>query len=171
MHALAGLLIFCQALGAVGGAASAVWGEIEYARAIRDGNIDAAERAHLKSIARGLRYGMSLLLVSSIGLVILAFEVASPVAPALTASYWAFISLSLLIVAVTWALSRKRLSFAVGSASAFTAWWFLAYLTLGQFPQLSFGASVALYVVSTAVLYALLRYARILIIARAKKSA
>lgn len=171
MQTLAGFLVFCQALGAVGGAASAVWGEIEYARAIRDGNIDAAERAHLKSIAHGLRYGMSLLLVSSFGLVVVAYELSASVAPALTASYWAFISLSLLIVAVTWALSKKRLSFAVGSASAFTAWWFLAYLTLGQFPQLSFGASIALYVVSTAILYALLRYARVLILARAKKSA
>jgi hypothetical protein len=166
MHALAALLVFCQALGAFGGALSAVWGEIAYANAIKDGNIDRAERAHLKAIAHGLTYGMTLLLISSLGLVVVAYQLASPIAPALTASYWTFISLSLLIVAVTWALSRKRLPFSIGSASAFTAWWFLAYLALGKLPALSFGASVGLYIVATVVLYALLRYTRFLLIAR-----
>ena len=70
--------------------------------------------------------------------------------------------LALLVVGVSWALSRRHISFAFGSAIIFTAWWFLAYLTLGWFSPLSFGSAVALLVVSTAVIYALLHYLHLL---------
>jgi hypothetical protein len=52
-------LITLQALGAVVGAVSAVWGEIAYITAMRDEKIDHAEMLHLRSIAAGLRVGSS----------------------------------------------------------------------------------------------------------------
>ncbi|MBU6388303.1 hypothetical protein KGQ72_00255 [Patescibacteria group bacterium] len=156
------LFIFCQALGAFVGAASAVWGEIAYIRALRDGKIDAAERAHLRSIASGLRFGMVLLLLSSFGLVTVAYVLHVAEQPALSASYWILIALALLVTFVSWALSRGRISFALGSAAAFTGWWFLVFLTLGEIPPLSFGAAVAFFVVATGMFYALLQYARML---------
>ena len=159
---LVAILIFFQALGALGGAASAVLGEIAYVHARRDGHIDRAERAHLAHLARGLRFGMLLVLLASFGLVVEAYRHASVVQPALTASYWILIGLALIIVYASWALSRGKISFALGSAIAFTGWWFLGYLTLGRLPVSSFGAAVALYVVAVAVFYGLLRYARFL---------
>ena len=155
-------LVFCQALGALTGAFSAVWGELAYVRAMRNGRIDHAEREHLSHIARGLRWCMSLLLLSSFALVVVAYLLHVATQPALMANYWILIVLALLITLVSWALSRKRISFALGSAVAFTGWWFLAYLTLGQIPPLSFGAAVAFFVVATAIFYALLQYARFL---------
>src|SRR3989338_2589553 len=164
MDTLAGFLIFCQALGALTGAVWAVWGEIGYLRAIRDGHIDRAERRHLDALARGLRFGMVLILLASLCLVIHAYNVGTTLQPALTASYWSFILLALLIILVTWALSRRKISFALGSAALFTAWWLMVYLTFGRLPPLTLGASIALYVVATGVFYMVLRSVRSILI-------
>lgn len=151
---------FCQALGALAGACMAVWGELAYVRAMRNGTVDGAERAHLDALARGLRFGMTLVLVSSLGLVIAAFLSRAEPQPALSDAYWTSIALALLITFVSFALSRRRLSFAFGSALLFTAWWFLAYLSTGLLPALSFGAAVALFVVAAAIFHFVLRAAR-----------
>ena len=162
MTALVSFLVFCQALGASVGALTALWSEFAYIRAMRDGKIDIAERAHLDILARGLRFGMTLLLLASLGLVIIAYVARAIPQPALTSSYWTLIALALLIIGVSLALSRRRISFALGSAIVFTAWWFLAYLTIGWLPVLPFGSAVALLVVATAVVLALLHYVRLL---------
>ena len=162
MDSLVVFLVFCQALGASVGAVTVIWGEFAYIRAMKDGEIDVAERAHLNIIAKGLRFGMTLLLLASLGLVIIAYILQAVIQPALTPAYWTLIMLSLLVIGISWALSRKRVSFAVGSAIIFTAWWFLSYLTLGWLPQLSFGSAAALLVVATVVTFALFHYVRLL---------
>ena len=162
MTALISFIVFCQALGALVGAGSTVWGELAYIRAMRDGKIDHAEHQHLRAIAHGLRWGMTLLLIASFALVVVAYLSHSGAQPAVTASYWTLITFALLIVYVSWALSRKHLSFALGSAIAFTAWWFLAYLTIGLMPALSFSATVAFFIIATGIFYAILQYARML---------
>jgi len=155
------VLVFCQALGAFAGAFAALWGEIVYVLAIRDGKIDSAERAHLRVIGNGLRFGMMLLLLSSLALVVISYLLHGEVQPAMTASYWIFMTFAVLIIIISWALARRNIPFALGSASALAAWWLLAYLTLGQLP-VSYGAAAALYVVLTAVLYGVFHYLRIL---------
>jgi len=155
-------LLFCQTLGACIGVFTSVWSEFAYIHAMRNGRIDSAERTHLNIIAKGLRFGMTILLIASFALVIIAYSLHGALQPALTASYWTFISLSLLIIGVSWALSRQHVSFALGSAAIITAWWLLAYLTLGQLPIFFFGSAIALYVVLTAIVYVVLRYIRIL---------
>jgi len=158
MTTLISFLVFCQAFGALVGALTAVWSELAYVRAMRDGKMDVAERRHMDIIAHGLRYGMTLLLLASLGLVIVAYVQQNSLQPALTPAYWTLIVLALLVVGISWALSRRHISFAFGSAIIFTTWWFLAYLTLGWLTPLSFGSAVALLVVATAITYALLYY-------------
>lgn len=156
------ILATLQATGAVIGAGGAVWAELYYFKAMKDGHVSKAERAHLAIIAHTLRVGMMLLLLSSIGLVLAAFIAESPAQPALSPSYWTEMALALLIITVSWALSRNRISFVLGSAAGFTAWWFIVLLALGQMNALSFGASLASYVVATAVIMLILSYARML---------
>ena len=163
MDAFISFLVFCQALGALVGALTAIWSELAYVRALRDGKIDVAERVHLRVIGNGLRFGMTLLLLASFGLIVMAYLLSSP-QPALTPSYWTLIALALLIISVSWALSRKHIPFALGSASVFTAWWFLVYLSFGWIPPMSFGAAVMSFVVATAIFYAVLQYARLLVL-------
>ncbi len=161
MTSFVALLVYCQALGAVVGAVTAVWSELAYVKATRDGRVDGAERAHLDIIAHGLRYGMSLHLLASLGLVIFAYQSHTSLQPALTASYWTLIALALIIITLSWALSKKRVAFKLGSASIFTAWWFLVFLSFGLLP-LTFGAAVMSFIVATAIFYGLLYYARLL---------
>ena len=162
MAALVPALVYGQALGAVIGVATAVWGELAYMRAMKDGKVDTAEHAHLQLISRGLRFGMVLLLLASLGLVIAAYKSGSAPQPAVTVSYWTFVVLVAVITWATWALSHKKVSFALGSALVFSGWWFLLFLELGFFPLLTFGATIALYVICTAIFYVLLRYLRFL---------
>ena len=166
MLSLIFLLVFCQALGALVGAFSAVWSELAYVWAIRDGHIDHVERVHLGYIGHGLRWGMSLLFLSSFGLVVVSYLLEAATQPALTTQYWLLIMLGLLVTTASWALSRKQVSFKLGTAVTFTGWWFLVFLTLGQMPVLSFGASIAFFVIATAIFYALLHYARLLLTRR-----
>lgn len=154
-------LLFCQMLGAFIGAFTAIWGEIAYIRAMRDGHVDNAERAHIMVIGHGLRFGMTLLLLASLALIVIAYITNVVTQPALTASYWIFITLALLIIGLSWALARHYIKFSLGSSAALSAWWLLAYVTLGRLP-ISFGAAVALYVVLTAVLFAALHSIRLL---------
>ena len=162
-------LIFCQALGALTGAVTALWGEMAYVFALRDGKIDVAERSHLRIIGHGLRWGMTLLLLSSFALVVVSYVSEGMMQPALTSSYWIFIALALLIIIISSALARRRISFAFGSAATFTAWWFLFYLAFGLLPAITFGVAVAIYVVLVGIMYALFSYIRFLVLDRTTK--
>lgn len=151
-----------QAAGAAIGAGGAVFAEIFYLRAIQDGKIDTAERAHLLIIVRGLKWGMILLLVGSIGLVVTAFAYAVPVQPAETHAYWVEMGLVFAIIFASWALRRKLMGFMLSSAAIFTGWWFLAFLVFGRLPSMSVGEAVALYLVTTTLIMVMLLYARML---------
>src|SRR3989344_3279263 len=160
MDVLLTFLVCLQVLGGAIGVFYAMRGEFAYINAIKDDAIDRAERAHLDHLASGLWYGMTLVVAASTGLVILAYRLGTPLQPAETSVYWSFVALILLVTLLTWALSRERISFSLGSSAVFTGWWFLLYIALGRLPSLSLGASVALFVIVTAIFYALLRYLR-----------
>lgn len=162
MNAFLTLFTLVQAAGAVIGAGGAVFAEIFYVRAIQDGKIDDAERAHLRVVADALRWGMLILLVGSIGLVLTDFVYLVPVQPALSHAYWIEMGLAFAIIFFSWALSKKVIGFSLGSAGVFAGWWLLALLVLGRLPDVGFGAAVALYIVSTAIISAFLMYARML---------
>lgn len=157
-------LFFCQVLGAFIGVVTAAWGELLYIGAMRDGKEDLARHEHLRLIGHSLRFGMTLSLVASFFLVVIAYLLKVSPQPALTASYWMFIAFAFLIIGASWALSRKKISFALGSAGLLTAWWLMAYLTLGRLPVVSFSSAIALFVVLTAVVYAVLCFTRFLIL-------
>jgi hypothetical protein len=158
-----GILIVCQAIGACFGALTTVWAERAYVKSMKNGRVDHAERAHLLVIGHGLQYGMLLLLLSSLGLVIVSFVQHAALQPALSSSYWILVMLALVIITVSSMLARKRLPFQIASPALFAAWWFLVYLSFGWL-SLSFGAAVMSLVVTTAIFYALLYWARFLAI-------
>lgn len=154
------LLVYIQAFGAIVGVGSAVRAELAYVRAMRDGRVSEAERHHLDAIAHGLKYGMTVLLLASLGLVVASYLAGAAVQPALTSGYWSFVALALLVIFLAWALSRQHVSFTIGSAAIFTGWWFLLYLALGRFPLGSFGATAFFFLVATAVFYGILQLVR-----------
>jgi hypothetical protein len=162
MDLLLGTLVVCQALGALVGTMCAVWGQIAYVRALRDGVVDRAERAHLDAIAHGLWVGMSLLLASSLGLVFFAHASGAAVQPGVTASYWALMILAFTVIGLTWALSRRHISFPIGAAAILMAWWMMLFLAFGRLPTTTLGATLAAYVVGAGILYFLLQYIHVM---------
>lgn len=161
MQVLLGAAALIQAIGAIIGAGGSVVGELAYLKAMQDHRIDQAEAAHLRLIARALRWGMGFVLVGSLGLVFLDYYLGLA-QPGLTTAYWLEMTLALIIIAASWALSRRRVAFWLGSAAAFAAWWYLALLDIGQAPALSYGASLAAYVVGAGIIAGILVYARML---------
>lgn len=146
-------------LGALIGVGAAVWAELAYMRAVRDGHIDKGEKLHFKHIGRGLRFGMTTLLLSSLGLVVCAYLLqTTPLV--LTESYWLLVFLSALIIGISWALSRAALPFAEGSVIAFSAWWFLFYLVSGQLTLTNLGAGISFYIIATVLLMVMVKGAR-----------
>ena len=162
MNALLFGFALIQAAGAVLGAGGAVFAEIFYLRALQDGKIDDAERAHLGVVALALRWGMLILLVGSIGLVLTDFVYVVPVQPALTHVYWIEMGLAFAVIFFSWALSRRKVGFVISSAAVFSGWWFLALLVFGRLPDMGFGAAIAFYIVLVAIVAALLWYLRML---------
>jgi hypothetical protein len=159
--ALVPFLVYCQALGAAVGACTAVWAELSYVRAMRDGALSSAETRHLRIIGHGLKYGMTLLLLSSLGLIVAAYLTHAAFQPAVSSGYWSLMMLALLIISVSSMLVRRRLPFQLASATLFTAWWFLVYLSFG-FLSLTFGAAVMAFVVATVVFNAIIYFTRML---------
>lgn len=162
------LLVFLQSLGSLIGAGTAVWGELAYVKAMRDGKVDHAERVHMDAIAQGLRFGM-ILLLSSFSLVICAYALQSTHQPAFSSGYWTLMLLALSVVVVAWALSRHRVSFAYGSAIIFSGWWYLAFLTLGMIPIVSLSVAIAAFVITTSMFYGLLKIGRFVVLKTTEK--
>ena len=163
MNTLTLLFTLMQAAGAVVGAGGSVFAELFYLRAVKDGAIDEAERAHLSTVAGALRIGMLIYLIGSVGMVIMSFAYLTPLQPALTHTYWIQAGLVFAILFFAWALSRKLVSFTVGSAGVFAGWWFITFLVFEKLPAITFGAAVGIYLVATAVVAAFLYYVRTLL--------
>ena len=160
MSALVILFTALELCGALIGAAFSIRAEYAWLKAMRDGHIDRAERAHLDEIADGLRYGMVLLVVSSIALVFLSYASGAPLQPATTGTYWSMMTVILVIVIAAWAHSHEWIGFSLASAAVFSGWWFLLYLIIGFVPSVSFGELVGAFIASTILLYAILYGAR-----------
>ena len=160
MEILVVIFVILQAIGAIMGAGGAIFGQLAYFRAIKDGRIDRAERDHLRIIANGLRFGMMLLLISSIALVLAAFINSDPLQPALTSSSWILMTLALVVIWASWALSKRRLPFWLGSAIIFTGWWMIALLAFGRFPNIGYGPTILFTIVAGGIIAAVLAYAR-----------
>jgi hypothetical protein len=160
MTLLLAIFAIVQAVGSVIGAGGSVLAEIFYIRAMQDGTLDAAEKAHLRMVADALRWGMLILLIGSIGLTLTSFVYDVPTQPALTHAYWTLMGLIFAVIFFSWALSRKKIGFLLGSAAIFCGWWYIALLVFGRLPALRFGEAVALYIVATALIACVLMYAR-----------
>ena len=151
-----------QLIGGVIGAGGSLLAEIFYVRAMRDGTVDAAERAHLAMVGHTLRFGMMLLLAGSIGLTLTAFVYENAPQPALSQSYWILMGLVFVIIFFSWALSRRQVGFTLASAAIFTAWWYVVLHLVGYVPTANFGEAVALFTVLTALVAGVVKYARVI---------
>lgn len=155
------IFIILQVVGALMGAFGAVWAELAYLHALKDGVISRAERRHLITIARTLRFGMFVLLLASLGFIYTVY-LGGGIQVALTSTYWIEMLIVFVILMTSWALSRNQMQFALGSGIVFSGWWFLVFLLVGKTGAAGFGELLALFTLFTAVFCAILTYIRFL---------
>src|SRR3989338_4994025 len=136
MNTLTLLFTLMQDAGAVVGAGGTVFAELFYLRAGKDGAIDEAERAHLSTVAGALRVGMLIFLIGSVGMVIMSFAYLTPLQPALTHTYWIQAGLVFAILFFAWALSRRLVSFTVGSAGVLAGSGVIPFLLFFNLPAI-----------------------------------
>jgi len=160
MTALLTIGALLQAVGAVLGAGGSVFAEIFYLRAIQDGRIDEAERAHLRVVAGALRWGMLILLVGSITLVVTDFVYLVPVQPALTHAYWTLMGLAFAIIFFFVGAFAKSGQFFFWLGGRFLRLVVLGAPCLWPITRDHLWAAIALYLVSAFLIAVALWYAR-----------
>jgi hypothetical protein len=150
-----------NALGAIIGTAFVTWGEIFYTRAAADERIDHHERKYLRHLFRSMKFGMLLVLISSVALVVLEYLVPTAPETVLTSPFWALQTFVWLILILGWLLSKDRVAWWFGSAAILVAWWMIVLIDFGFLDSYTYLVLIAAYVVVTFVLAGLLGYVRI----------
>lgn len=126
------------------------------------GQLDHAERRHVRVIGKALRFGMTLFLLGSIGSVVSAYVDGVETQPGLSALYWISNALALVVIFASLAHARSPKPSALVFAVIAIGWMFLFLGAAGWLSGLSFGAAVAAYVVCTGAGYGLIEYGRFL---------
>jgi hypothetical protein len=155
-------------LGAIICAGYVAFAEFFYTKAASDGIIDHHERKYLRHLFSGLRFGMSIVLVSSIALIVLEYLLPDSPQDVLSAPFWALQTLTLLVLFFAWLLSRKNAEWWFVSAAILTGWWMMLLIDLGYLQQfqLTYFMYLLLYFVVSLVLSGVLSYIRILLTPR-----
>jgi hypothetical protein len=149
--------------GALIGVGMVTFAEVFYTKAASDGIIDHHERKYLRHLFNGLRFGMTLVLVSSFGLIVLEYLIPNAPQDVLAAPFWTLQTLTLLVLLFGSMLSRKRGAWWFASAAVLTAWWIMLLIDLGFLNQFSYFMYLFTYIAATLIVAALLGYLRILL--------
>ncbi len=158
--ALIQLAILTNVIGALLGTAFTTYAEIYYTIAASDGRIDHHERKYLRHLFRGLRFGMTLVLLSGIALIVLEYLVPSGQQAVLASPFWMLETLIFLVLILGRQLSEKRVTWWLGSAGVLSAWWMILLIDFGVFNQFGYLILVSLYVLTTLVVAGILGYIR-----------
>jgi len=164
---LAIVLIALHGLGAALGAGGALFAEIFYAKATADGRVDHREHEWFHATFFALRWGMTLVLLSGIALVVVQYFLPNSPERVLHPALWAQNALSLLILGLAYALTKKRISWQTGAATIFAAWWMLFLLDVWQGSTYPFFLLCVLFVLMAAASFFFWSYIAVLARARA----
>jgi hypothetical protein len=147
-------------LGALIGTAFTTYAEIFYTRAAADDRIDHHERKYLRHLFQGLKFGMILVLVSGVALIVLEYLVPSAPQTVLTGPFWALQTLIYLIIALAWALSKKKASWWFSSAAILVGWWMMSLIDLGFLNSFNYVQIILAFIFVTFIVAGLLNYLR-----------
>lgn len=155
------VLMFTHLAATIFGAGSITIAEWRYFRALSDGRIDDGERAHLVALFFSLRFALVLVLLTDVAAGIALYILPTSISLALTATYWFEMLVILVLILVSWMRFHGRVPFWVGSAIAFTGWWYLVGISLGYVPVTNFMAASIGFIVSALIIAGIFSYARV----------
>ncbi len=138
-------------LGAALGAVGITMGELFYTRAAADGKIETCEKEYIRATFWTLRYGMSLVLISSIAQIVTQYFAIDAPQDVLTPAFWFSLISALCVIFAGWGIARNRIPWWLGSAIGFTGWWTIFVLTAWRNLPYSFFTLLITFVIGTAV--------------------
>jgi hypothetical protein len=148
-------------LGAVIGTAFTTFAEAFYTRAAADDRISHHERKYLRRMFRGLKFGMLLVLCSGIGLIVCEYLVPSAPETVLTAPFWAFQTLTYVVIILGWLLSKDKAPWWFSSAAILVGWWMILLIDLGLLNPFGYIELMLSYIFTTFIVAGLLHYFRV----------
>jgi hypothetical protein len=159
--ALASLLIGLHLLGVTIGVAGITFAEIFYLKATADGRIDAREKEYIRSTFWALKWGMFIVLISGSLLILVEYQLPFMNQAVLFAPLWVQETLCLVIITSGWALVKKKVSWFVGTALAFSAWWMILILDAWHNVPLGYSSLIILYALFASLSAIILGYVRV----------
>jgi small-conductance mechanosensitive channel len=132
------ILSALHTIGAVLGAGGVTFAELLYAQGIADGKIDASEEKHIRATFFSLRWGMSLLLISGVGLIVVEYLLPNTPQHVMLTPFWVMNTLTVVILLFGFLLSRRTISLWLGGSVALTSWWMILILDAWQGPSPSY---------------------------------
>ena len=160
---LINLFATLHTLGAILGVGTVTFAEIFYTTAASDGIIDHHERKYLRELFHGLRFGMILVLLSGVALVVLEYLVPDAPQLVLEAPFWALMTCTVIVIGLSSMLVQKTAPWRIASSGILVGWWFILLLDLGYMNSLGYVSCMLLYVLTSAVVTAILGYAQMLL--------
>jgi len=146
MTSLIAVLALIHTIGAAIGTYFTTFAEIAYTRAASDGVIDHHERKYIRRSYRGLKWGMSIVLVTGIAIIVVEYLTGTVQPSVLQGPFWFVIALTFFIILMSWLLSRKMATWWFAAAALLSAWWSILLIDLGFFNAFSFISLFFLYV-------------------------
>jgi hypothetical protein len=162
MEAALPVLALVHTLGAALGAAGVTFAEILYLKASADGRIDRRERDYVRAAFWALKWGMGVVLLSSIALIFAQYA-AGGAQLVLMPAFWASLTLALVILLCGYELSKKRIPWAVATGFGFAAWWAILAIDAWRGIPLGYGPILFSYLVFAFISMGAWGYARLFV--------
>ena len=121
------LLVIGHVVGTILGVGGATLAEVQMMRALKDGVVDASERALMHANYTAIRVGLAIIVIS--GLALVWWQISQGNNWVLTSAKLWFKDLLVVFIIVNAVLLTKRwIPFWLGSAVSFTSWWMATIL-------------------------------------------
>jgi len=158
-------LIIAHVIGTALGAGGATLAEVQINKALKDGKVDASERALMHANYTTIRVGMVLILFS--GLALVWWHLGQGNNWVLTSpKIWTKDIMFLVIIANAFFLTKRWVPLWLGSAISFTSWWGAAVLGIWRTHGISFPEFLIAYVAAIFIMAGILEAIRRYVTAR-----
>jgi hypothetical protein len=144
------ILIIAHVIGAILGVGGATLAEVNVVTALRDGKVDASERALMHANYTMIRVGLAFIIASGIALI--GWHLSQGNDWVLTsAKLWFKEFLVVVIIINAVMLSKRWVALWLGSALSFTAWWMATILGLWRQQPFDFFELFGIFVIAILV--------------------
>lgn len=156
------ILVLVHIIGTILGVGGATIAEVQIVKALKDGKVDASEKALMHANYFIIRVGTVIVVLSGILLVWWWLKEGGSDWVLTSHKVWVKEIITVLIVLNAVALSRRWVPLWLGSAVSFTSWWAATVLGVWRDVPYSFWTLLIGYIIAVGLMAAILHYIRTL---------